>query len=227
MKVHLTLKSSNSKTGPIPVSTTSADTCPPQCPFQNSGCYAESGPLALHWRKVTNGERGMAWDEFVGAIAALPAGAMWRHNQAGDLPGHGAGIDAGKLAKLVRANEGKHGFTYTHKPVLGGSVKATHNRHAIREANQDGFTINLSANNLAQADQLAELNIAPVVVVLPRGVQNTCTPAGRKVVVCPAETRDDVTCDSCRLCARRDRNGIIIGFPAHGSGAAKAERVAA
>ena len=227
MKVHLTLKSSNAKTGPIPVSTTSADTCPPQCPFQGSGCYAESGPLALHWRKVTNGERGMAWDEFVGAIATLPAGAMWRHNQAGDLPGHGAGIDAGKLAKLVRANEGKNGFTYTHKPVFGNGVKATHNRRAIREANQVGFTVNLSANNLAQADQLADLNIAPVVVVLPRGAENTCTPAGRKVVVCPAETRDDVTCDSCRLCARRDRNGIIIGFPAHGSGAAKAERVAA
>lgn len=227
MKVHLTLKSSNAKTGPIPVSTTSAATCPPQCPFQGSGCYAESGPLALHWRKVTDGSRGMDWSAFVATIASLPTGTIWRHNQAGDLPGHGASIDAGKLAKLVRANESKHGFTYTHKPVLGDSVKAAHNRQVIREANQDGFVINLSANNLAQADELAALAIAPVVVVLPRGAANTTTPAGRRVVVCPAETRDDVTCASCKLCARRDRNGIIIGFPAHGSGAAKVERVAA
>tara|TARA_R110000868_G_scaffold236284_1_gene490296 strand:+ start:140 stop:712 length:573 start_codon:yes stop_codon:yes gene_type:complete len=184
-----------------------------------SGCYAESGPLALHWRKVTAGERGLDWESFVATIASLPDDTLWRHNQAGDLPGTGASIDAGKLAKLVNANAGKRGFTYTHKSMTAD------NRQAIREANKGGFTINLSANNLSHADELSDLDIGPVVVVMPRGATNTLTPAGRKVVICPAETRDDVTCETCQLCARRDRNGIVIGFPAHGSGARKAEAV--
>ena len=218
-RVHITMRSANAKTGPIPVTTTSQDSCDPSCPFMGHGCYAESGPLALHWRKVTNGERGINWDAFVAVIASMPDNTLWRHNQAGDLPGIGASIDAGKLAQLVNANAGKRGFTYTHK------TPTTANRQAIREANEGGFTINLSANNLAHADELSDLDIGPVVVVMPRDAQNTVTPAGRRVVICPAETRDDVTCETCQLCARRDRNGIIIGFPAHGSGARKAETV--
>lgn len=219
MLVHITLRSANAKTGPIPVTTTSSESCDPSCPFMGSGCYAESGPLALHWRKVTAGERGLDWESFVATIASLPDDTLWRHNQAGDLPGTGASIDAGKLAKLVNANAGKRGFTYTHKSMTAD------NRQAIREANKGGFTINLSANNLSHADELSDLDIGPVVVVMPRGATNTLTPAGRKVVICPAETRDDVTCETCQLCARRDRNGIVIGFPAHGSGARKAEAV--
>jgi len=46
--------------------------------------------------------------------------------------------------------------------------------------------------------------------------------------VCPAQTREDVTCASCGLCAIPDRR-VIIGFRAHGTRArvadAKARRV--
>ena len=42
--VHLTLKSANAKTGPIPVSVTSDDSCPKSCPFNDGACYAKSGP---------------------------------------------------------------------------------------------------------------------------------------------------------------------------------------
>ena len=55
---HLTLKSSNRKTGKIPVSVTSAHSCPDHCPLKKNGCYEEGGPGAINWRKVTNGERG-------------------------------------------------------------------------------------------------------------------------------------------------------------------------
>jgi hypothetical protein len=71
MKTHLTLKSSNSKTGPIPVSTSSRDSCPPDCAMR-AECYADAGPLALHWSAVTRAERGDDWPVFVSKIAALP-----------------------------------------------------------------------------------------------------------------------------------------------------------
>jgi hypothetical protein len=208
---HLTLKSSNAKTGPIPVSTTSGDTCPKSC-GQYSTCYAKSGPLALHWNAVTGGERGTTLDTFCASIAALPDGQLWRHNQSGDLPGQDGTIDKASMLQLVAANKGKRGFTYTHKPMDSES-----NRDLVRFANQSGFVVNLSADTIAEADAKKALGIAPVAVVLPHdATHGGITPAGNRVVLCPASMRDDVTCASCKLCSWADRQ-VIIGFPAHGS----------
>jgi len=162
MQVHLTLKSANAKTGPIPVSTTSKESCPTDCAMRGE-CYAASGPLALHWSAVT----------------------------------------------LVAANRGRRGFTYSHYRD-GASLSW------IQTANEWGFTVNLSANDLSDADTLADTGAGPVVVVLPSTqTENTETPKGRKVVVCPATQRDDVSCATCQLCQRQ--RTTIVGFPAHGS----------
>jgi len=221
--VSLTLKSLNSKTGPIPVSTSTAATCPTSCPFQGKGCYAESYPLKSRWDEVTDGRRGGSFDALLPQIAALPEGQLWRHNQAGDLPGVGDHIDTAALARLVAANKGRRGFTYTHKPMHTAAA-----RRAVAKANAGGFTVNLSANNLAHADTLAALAIAPVVVVLPStvtGNQTLATPEGRRVTVCPATYRDDVTCASCGLCAKQ--RAVIVGFPAHGTYKRNASAIAA
>ena len=218
--VSLTLKSRNAKTGPIPVSTTTRKTCPDACAFKANGCYADGGPLRIQWDKVTREEAGYSWADFLSQVRALPSDILWRHNQAGDLPGIGDSIDGKAMYDLVVANTGKRGFTYTHKPM-----SSVANREAIAHANTSGFTVNLSANNLEHADDLADLGIAPVVTVLPMDQKdNTTTPKGRKVVVCPATIRDDVSCMTCGLCARlRD---AIVGFPAHGNGAKKANAIA-
>lgn len=223
--VSLTLVSRNAKTGPIPVSTTSAETCPTSCPFNNKGgCYAGNGPLNLFWQKVTARKLGVAWDEFTKQVSKLSKGVLWRHNQAGDLPGDGIDIDIAAMLKLIKANKGKRGFTYTHYDALGND----NNAEIIAQANKAGFTVNLSANNLDHADKLAALNIAPVAVVLPSTVHGNvklATPEGRKVIVCPATYRDNVSCASCGLCAlQRD---AIVGFPAHGVQKRKADAIAA
>jgi hypothetical protein len=208
MQVHLTLKSANVKTGPIPVSTTERDSCPADCAMR-AECYAASGPLALHWSAVSAGTRGTSWGQFCESIAALPDGQLWRHNQAGDLPQVDGTVDAVKLGQLVAANQGKRGFTYSHHRDAASLAW-------IRHANAWGFTVNLSANDLRDADALADTGAGPVVVVLPSTqTENTITPAGRKVVVCPATQRDDVSCATCQLCQRQ--RGTIVGFPAHGS----------
>jgi len=224
----MTIKSKNSKVGPIPVSTTSAATCPDACPLKKAGCYADGGPLAIHWRAVTAGTRGTGLDDFTSTIAALPSGQLWRHNQAGDLPGTGDVIDSVALSRIVAANHGKRGFTYTHKPVSGDSAVARANAEAVAASNRDGFTINLSANTLGEADILAGLSIGPIVVVLDavEGERvDTTTPDGRRVVTCPATYRDNVSCATCKLCAVRDRT-TIVGFPAHGVSKKKAAAIA-
>jgi len=205
---HLTLKSANTKTGPIPVSTSGDETCADDCAMRDE-CYAATGPLALHWAKVSRGERGTNWPTFVGAVGALPNDQLWRHNQAGDLPKKGDTIDAAALGQLVRANIGKRGFTYSHHRDAASI-------NWIRHANNWGFTVNLSANDLSDADMLADHAAGPVVVVLPSTqTRNTVTPAGRPVIVCPATQRADVSCATCQLCQRQ--RTAIVGFPAHGS----------
>jgi len=217
-QVHLTPKSTNVKTGPIPVSTTSRKTCPDVCPFKKAGCYAENYGLNFLWNRVDNGTAGTDWPTFCNAIEALPAGTLWRYGQAGDLPNQAGHIDGEALGHLVQANMGKRVIAYTHcEPTLGDNAKY------IKGCNDWGFTVNLSANTLEHADALVDLAIGPVVVVLDSTqTENTTTPAGRRVVICPATIRDDVTCKTCGLCAIEDRKAVI-GFPAHGTGTKKAE----
>ncbi len=155
----------------------------------------------------------------------------------------GPQIDGKLLDELGAANFGKNVIAFTHKPVLGDNLVAVENQRLITAAIKAGFTVNLSADNPAHADKLAELEIAPVVTVLARAYARRAirhrfkkrrnqwaetisewrdrtallpryTRAGRRIAICPA-TYSDAACKSCGACARvRD---AVIGFPAHGA----------
>lgn len=186
--------------------TATAETCPTSCPLQNRGCYADGGPLAIHWRKITRGERGVPFDEILKEIRSLPSGQLWRWGQAGDLPGRGDELDRDQMLALAKANQGRPVICFTHKRDFP----------TLREAAALGFTVTLSANNIDEVDALADEGL-PVATILPsdagKGVRYS--QAGRKVATCPA-TYLDTTCNRCRVCSRGDRKGVVIGFPAHG-----------
>ncbi len=221
--------SSNRKTGPIPVSSTAAQSCPVACPARTDaegGCYAASGNSAIHWRALTEGRAATALDleGFALQVRALPRGQLWRMNEAGDLPTpDGHAIDADALRAIVDANNGRRGFTYTHHdPMAPSTMPGVTNAGLIDAANVQGFTVNISGNSPAHADTLAALGVAPVVTLMAPDAWNgrplAHTPAGRPIVRCPAETIDSVTCSTCELCANRGR-ASIVGFTAHGTGA--------
>lgn len=209
MKAQLYLRSVNAKTGAIPTSISSE--CPSSCVLQGDGCYAENFPLNMHWDRVKR--LGPSWDRFCHLVASMPEGQLWRHNVAGDLPQSSPNIiDRPKLAELIEANKGRRGFTYTHIPIHG-------NKSVIDHANKSGFTINSSANNVEQARWLrSRYPSVPVVCVLP--IHPKPEP---DVVICPNHINKSITCDKCELCANPDRD-FIIGFPAHGTRAKRAEK---
>lgn len=227
-KVHLTKISSNAKTGPIPVSTSEEATCPSTCPLFGNGCYANAGPLGLHWRKVSGGERGMSWGEFCDTITKLPEKQLWRHNQAGDLSHIDGDIHWDKLMNLVIANKGRRGFTYTHH-----DLGYPHNRTVVHVANKKGFTINASGNSPYHAVQLKRLMAAsestiPVVSIVPLdfwGDNKTAKRDGETFVRCPAEYDKSGNCANCGACAVSDRKSII-GFTVHGTQKKKANIIA-
>jgi hypothetical protein len=226
MRFHLTLNSRNSKTGNMPVATSSKDTCPVHCPLRERVCYARYGKLGFWWQAISRELHGSDLRTFIGKVSKIPEGALWRYGQAGDLPGDGRKIDARDLRSIVNAQSGRRGFCYTHylarpRGWTWSRWMATktfrHNLDAIRNANERGFTINISADTFPDADRLVRLNAAPVVVlVTPENEGRTGTALGRRIRPC-AHYEVGLQCVDCGLCARADRL-FIIGLPVHGSG---------
>lgn len=229
-QVIFTPKSENEKTGPMAVSITESTTCPPNCKLRRKSaggkglCYSLHGAMGWTWAKLDRHEIGMPWEMFCGKVRMLPDGSLWRHNISGDLPGVGDSIDAVALAMLVKANEGRRGFTYTHKPLT------VRNFDLIRAATASGFTVNASMDTLVEADYYRMVDeTLPMVAMLPiaygkdEAPKTLKTPKGRVVMVCPAVRVKGKTCLTCGLCYKADRKAII-GFPAHGVARMRADR---
>ena len=207
MKFQAVKQSSNMKTGPIPVTYSQRETCPPSCPHYLDDCYAEGFHTRMTWDKIP--DRGVELAALLRFIEAMPEGQIWRHNVAGDISGEGEAVDAVELGQIVAANRGRKGFTYTHKKSADAIKWARH-------STEWGFTINLSADDAGEADELAAHGL-PVVCIVPMDTpKHTTTPEGRQILVCPAQTVDYMTCAICGLCQRADRRQII-GFRAHGT----------
>lgn len=227
VRVTFVPRSGNQKLGPMPCSITQRSTCPPDCMFFEMACYADVGKMKGHWRNVDLD--GLTWKKFLFEIEQLEKGTVWRHAEAGDLPGHGDRLDRLALEALVRANRGRRGFTFTHKPLPNAF-----DRLAVKEANARGFAINLSADSLEEVDEKASWKAGAVVVIVPAAAKlPRRTRAGHKLVECPNQTHG-LTCDRCKLCTVPFRRSVVV-FRAHGQGArlvpelvrAKRERVSA
>ena len=214
----LTSVSKNKKTGPIPVTTTSADSCPDNCPLKGAGCYGNYGPLYLHWKKVTEGVRGVALDAFVQALKRLPFGSLIRHNQVGDLPGEDDILNEDECLTLTKAltSHRKVPFTYTHYP------RTKENLSVWKRMLSMGFAVNASNETLDEADESFSQGL-PTTVILPSDftAKKTMTPKGVPVYACPAQLSDRLQCANCGgsqgpLCTRINRD-FIVGFYVHGT----------
>jgi hypothetical protein len=220
---HLTTKSSNAKTGPIAVSTTSQDSCPADCPLMSSGCYAKSGPLKLHWDQVSLGDqapkpRGVDLSTFCDSLRLLPDGSPFRLNQAGDLPHNNGVIDYDALKAITKACADRSlvAWTYTHH-----NIENPLNNLRVRVATKKGLTVNISSPSQQQAAVNHKQGL-PSVCIVPRGeTRKHWEHNGVKFLVCPAQTSEK-TCSECKLCAIPNRS-CVVSFIAHGSQAKKVE----
>jgi hypothetical protein len=215
-------KTDASKLGPIAATYAARSTCPVHCPFRAAGCYAGCNiSIVGTWRRCW-----MTIRQLIGKLDELPDGAKLRWGIAGDLPGNGHRINLAALHALSVAVKRLNAWAYTHyltpdsssdvRSFVTQSWNGQTNLEGIREAQAAGFTINLSADGLSRADEMADLGVAPVATVLLRDVRRSVrTPKGRRVRVCPA-VNHKTTCAKCGVCADGDPERVIVGFPAHG-----------
>jgi hypothetical protein len=197
---------SNRKLGPGAwVVTIGRQSCPLDCPFRNRGCYAESGKIRMTWDRVSRGQAihnghdrwsGNGPSSLADTLDSLPIprGSMIRLGDAGDISfGQKWGIPE-SLDRAVRRllERGVDVIAYSHGRGTPYWVNASRENLPPQDA-EDGFRATVST------------------YATPEDI-----PDSPWIVRCPAEYRDDVTCDSCRLCARFRRNSTVA-FTVHGT----------
>ena len=217
---HLSRVSSNKKTGPIAVTTTSKNSCSASCGMREA-CYAMNGHLGMHWAKVSNGSRSSEWRKHLADLASLPFGSPLRLNQAGDLVASASGrlsrtfIDG--LLSVVKSRR-LQAWTYTHHDHTVGD-----NGKLLRRANREGLRINVSTETEESADRAIASGLPAVLAVSSEETRTVWrTPARNLVKVCPAQLRD-TDCNRCMLCHKRGSK-VIIAFLAHGSRKSRANQ---
>jgi len=226
MNFHFVKKSGNKKTGFMPVTYNSRLSCPVSCIFKKDnggGCYAETGYYTrLNWDKVTSGERGGTFKELLNNIKALKPGTIWRACVAGDIPSNKKGeISRTYIKGITEANKGLKGYTYTHNRLDIGE-----NISLLKTANKQGFTVNISTESEAAADNAVLNNLPAVIVVKSTETRRAWfTKNKNKILVCPAQDETkNVNCIDCGLCQSRPKN-LIIAFKAHGNQAKKIDNI--
>lgn len=211
--VHLTPASGNRKTGPIPVSSRPDDTCPRDCPFlptgPTGGCYG-TGYLFGSARKYSTDTTVEAATEKL-KKGVLKSARYLRDRVVGDVVAPDGAVDTAYItgiAAVAKAND-LIPFGYTH-------AWDRFTPEDIQLLDQVGYVMNASTETLTDAARAIRLGL-PAVIVDDDTPDGTMV-AGKRLITCPAETRDSVTCASCGLCAKplSDRMALIR-FRPHGN----------
>lgn len=197
--------SRNGKTGACAVTYRTAESCPPECPLRGAGCYARGRIFGIPARLGLE-EDGSSYAA-VRALVGTPADPPVRANVCGDVLTAEGEPDRPYLAALAEvASSGRPVFTYTHA------------WRRLSPQDAPGVTVNASCDSAE--DISAAVAAGWPTVVTDTGDADTLigsTVAGRRVVQCPAQDREGLTCAQCRLCARPERRSTVA-FVVHGSG---------
>lgn len=215
--------SSNAKTGPVSTTMASQASCDPTCPFRKSGCYAESGPQGIHTARLNKAEA----DHSPEAIAKAEAEAIDGLSGQRDLRLHVVGDCSTTATARIVAEAAER-----HTAKAGKSVWTyTHSWRTVERKAWGKVSVLASVETVDDARKAMARGFAAAMVVESFGTTKAAPLADDvKGIPCPAQTRDDVTCQRCQLCwkdgALLDRRAVIL-FAAHGSGQKKIRRALA
>lgn len=227
MNVIYTPQSTNKKTGNTPTAWVGAteeealSSCrgcalAPKGAGGDGACYAWSGAVRFG---AISARKGAAKAPGARTLAAAIAGAarsarMIRLTGIGDVGRSGKFLADDLIKQASAADLAVVG--YTHHWREEGVAAAWRGR------------LMASTEDLGAADAAIDAGWRAAVVVPEDTPRVSGTPAGRRVIVCPAQVAAaaggrPVTCNACRLC-NAAAPGPIIAFRAHGNGVARAAK---
>jgi hypothetical protein len=199
--------SENAKIGVCSATMVAQVTCPPTCPLRGNGCYGESGPLGIHFRRM--GREATSADDVIRAECELIRASKNLHlplrlHVVGDC------LTEDHAHMLAHACEIRKGPVWTY----------THSWRTIPRSAFGAISVMASCESLAQVAEARGRGYSASLVI-PRDVPNP-----RAYIICPSQVTG-VTCVECRLCLNADRLKRPVAFGVHGARAKAAAAAAA
>ena len=217
-------KSKNAKIGNVSTTYQSTVHCV-DCPLKNNGCYAEGGTVAYTKRRLDKAVRAdrasplrSAQHEARGIDALKIKGQALRIHTSGDCPSTETTRVVASAAQRFMARGGGQAWTYTHA------------WRRVQRRTWRNVSVLASCETTEDARKAIAKGYAPAMVVERFDGPKAFELDGIKLIPCPAQTRDNVTCESCRLCWNADAlhaRGTGIAFEAHGASKKRAARAVA
>jgi hypothetical protein len=229
--VHFTPQSGNAKTGNIPVTYRPMKTCATDCTFlpesyaaelvaaglrdpsipAAGGCYGTGrifGMAKKYAATVTVGEVRAKLSK------AAKSARFLRDRVVGDVMTESGQIDHEYIenvaALAIEADLIPFGYTHAWPKMT---------REDVAQIAATGYVMNASCETRDDVRAAIDLGM-PVVIAsdLVADGETFTRPDGStaRIVTCPAQTREAVTCASCGLCARKDR-AAVVRFEIHGT----------
>ena len=210
--------SQNAKIGRTSATYATQASCPRSCPFFGNGCYAEVAFCGITTRRLNAyaSTLDLSPEDIADAeareIAALTGKLPLRVHVVGDCRTNGAASTIGAAMVAHTAKHGQFAWTYTHAW-----------RDVARES-WHGASVLASVETADDARAAGARGYATAIVVSEHPSNKVYDLDGVKVLPCPGEVNDAVTCATCGLCGKdstlRER-GLTIGFAAHSARAAQ------
>ena len=203
-------ESENEKTGHVSCTYTSQNSCPPDCPFIGSGCYAEMGLVGIQTRRLNRSainRANMIAHAEAAVIRTLSGLRPLRLHVVGDCRTNRAASIVARAARQHTDKANKPVWTYTHAW-----------RRVLRSA-WDSVSVLASCETGADVRAARACGYATCITVqehLDRKVYNL---DGIKILPCPAQTTKTVQCLDCQLCWQDSflkKQNLTIGFSIHG-----------
>lgn len=207
--IQISPRAENRKTGPMPTTSRPLATCPSGCPFRpdmGGGCY---GTGARGFGIADKFARDLTEDQALKILQGARRDAkLLRDRVVGDVVTPDGKFDLAYVKAIARVarRAGLTPFGYTH---------ATHlmTPRVARAVEKSGYVLNSSCETEQDITNAVALGL-PTTVTGDSWAEGEMV-AGRRIVTCPAQTHEGVTCSSCGLCAKPDR-ACTVRFMVHG-----------
>lgn len=211
-------KSQNGKLGKVAATYASIEaTCPSSCKLKNAGCYAQLGFVGIQNARLTRAKRSYTPTE----IAKIEADLIDKSFNRKSIPGtvlrlHVSGDVTTKTGVKFLASASSR-----YQKRGGGKVWTySHAWKKLPRKHWGNISVLASVDSIQEAKEAIAAGYAPAMAVPKFQSEKAYEIDGIKFIPCPAQTKDDVTCSSCKLCMKSDfleasKAGIL--FEAHGS----------
>jgi len=201
--VVVTEDSHNSKTGHCSTTHTSGESCPPDCPYIEKGCYKEYGRLRMGATNETK-DSGLtpiqiARNEARG-IDCLTGMRPLRLHVGGECRTNGSAKIVSRASARYRKRFDQPVWTYTHSWLK------------VARSSWGNVSVLASCETADQVREAKDRGYATALVV--ESFRNCTFP--KEMIPCPEQTKG-IQCVNCRLCFK-DRKDLTVVFEAHGQG---------